>query len=59
MWFMPLLTFFGPALITTYVFGEPFWTSWNIALAKWGIAVNITWLLNSAAHKWGWRPYDK
>lgn len=58
-WFMPLCVFVGPTLFQWYVFGETLGVCWNLSLMRWCLIVNITWLLNSAAHMWGWKPYDK
>lgn len=58
-WFMPFTAFIGPMLLMCFVFNEPFWLTWHTTITRWALAVNITWLLNSAAHMWGWRPYDK
>lgn len=56
---MPLTAFLGPMVLIYFVFGEPFYITWYTTITRWALAVNITWLLNSAAHLWGWRPYDK
>ncbi|CAH1155145.1 unnamed protein product [Phaedon cochleariae] len=53
-----LLTFIVPALIPWYYYGENFWISWYVTIARYTLALNITWLVNSAAHIWGTKPYD-
>jgi len=61
--YIPLLITFCfviPTSIPMYFWGESFTNSWHIAaLLKYVITLNITWLVNSAAHLWGDRPYDK
>jgi len=58
-WFMPMLAFVVPTMVQHLVFGQSVWDSWHMSITRWCTVVNITWLLNSAAHMWGWRPYDK
>lgn len=42
-----------------YYWGESFKNAWNIALLRYVCNLNITFLVNSAAHIWGNKPYDK
>lgn len=56
---MPITAFFAPMAVMCYLFGDPLWMAWHTTLTRWSTSVNVTWLLNSAAHKWGWKPYDK
>ncbi|KAL0831151.1 hypothetical protein ABMA28_002020 [Loxostege sticticalis] len=57
---MPLLCFLIPAWIPVHYWGENAWSSWYVAaILRYTIALHFTWLVNSAAHIWGNRPYDK
>ena len=43
-----------------YLWGESLWVAYFIpALLRYTLVLNATWLVNSAAHMWGNRPYDK
>jgi len=51
--------FFFPALTATYGWGEQFWNGFFVAGAlRYIWVLHCTWLVNSAAHLWGERPYD-
>lgn len=55
-----LLCFIIPTLVPVYLFGESFVISYFVcALLRYCVTLNSTWLVNSAAHMWGWRPYDE
>ena len=56
---MPLLTFVFPAWSQVYFFGTDPWTAWYISLFRWVLIVNGTWCVNSVAHSWGNKPYDR
>ncbi|CAH0407057.1 unnamed protein product [Chilo suppressalis] len=57
---MPLLCFVIPAWIPYYFWNEDPWSSWYIAaIWRYTLSLHFTWLVNSAAHMWGNRPYDK
>ncbi|KAJ9593734.1 hypothetical protein L9F63_014707, partial [Diploptera punctata] len=56
---MPLLTFILPTLLPIYLWGVEPWTAWYITMMRWIIIVNGTWCVNSVAHLWGSKPYDK
>nr|CAI5820447.1 unnamed protein product [Callosobruchus analis] len=53
-----LLTFMIPAHIPWYFWGENWWVSWYVTIARYTLSLNFTWLVNSAAHIWGTKPYD-
>ncbi|KAF4518902.1 hypothetical protein B566_EDAN006740 [Ephemera danica] len=56
----PLLCFALPVWVPVHFWGEAGWTSWYIAgIMRYVISLNFTWLVNSAAHIWGAKPYDK
>ncbi|CAG5905045.1 unnamed protein product [Menidia menidia] len=55
-----LLCFFIPMVVPWYFWGESLWVAYFIpALLRYTMVLNATWLVNSAAHMWGNRPYDK
>ncbi|XP_006607953.1 acyl-CoA Delta(11) desaturase-like [Apis dorsata] len=56
---MPLLCFVVPVWIPYYFWNEKFINAWYSNLARYVFSLNATWLVNSAAHMWGMRPYDK
>ncbi|KAG6802466.1 acyl-CoA Delta(11) desaturase isoform X1 [Apis mellifera caucasica] len=55
---MPLLCFVIPVGVPCYFWNEQFINSWYNNLARYVFCLNMTWLVNSAAHMWGMRPYD-
>ncbi|CAG9785488.1 unnamed protein product [Diatraea saccharalis] len=60
LFMMPLLCFIIPAAIPIYFWNEDPWTSWYIAaIWRYTLSLHFTWLVNSAAHIWGNKPYDK
>ncbi|XP_035297248.1 acyl-CoA desaturase 4 [Cricetulus griseus] len=49
-----------PTLVPWYFWGETFQHSLCIAtFLRYAIILNFTWLVNSAAHLYGYRPYDR
>jgi fatty-acid desaturase len=62
---------FYPLLIIFICFGMPIavpWYFWNENVVyaflvcvslRYCVTLNLTWLVNSAAHIWGNKPYDK
>ncbi|KAH8383483.1 hypothetical protein KR009_008892 [Drosophila setifemur] len=57
---MPLGCFILPTLIPMLCWDESLICSWLVAtMFRWCFQLNMTWLVNSAAHKFGGRPYDK
>lgn len=57
---MPLLCFVFPMSIPMRYWGESFWNSFYIAsILRYNITLHGTWLVNSAAHIWGMKPYDR
>lgn len=48
-----------PTLIPNLFWSESLWLSyWFCAVTRYILQLHITWLVNSAAHMWGYRPYD-
>lgn len=56
---MPIFCFLIPTWIPCYFFGEKPINSWYLTLLRYALTLNGTWLVNSAAHIWGNKPYDK
>ncbi|XP_036877098.1 stearoyl-CoA desaturase 5 [Manis javanica] len=55
-----LMCFVLPTLVPWYIWGESLWNSYFLAsILRYTISLNVTWLVNSAAHMYGNRPYDK
>lgn len=49
-----------PAVVPWYYWNENFWNSVFVcSFLRYALTLNATWLVNSAAHLWGNRPYDK
>lgn len=57
---MPILCFLVPTCVPVFVWGETWTNAWFVAtMFRYTFTLNMTWLVNSAAHMWGDRPYDK
>ena len=48
-----------PTLIPWYFWGESLWLAYVMSVFRYVCTLNVTWLVNSAAHMWGERPYDE
>ena len=58
-WWNLFWCFFAPALIASYGWGESIKNGMLVAGAvRYLWVLHCTWLVNSAAHLWGERPYD-
>ncbi|KAG5671196.1 hypothetical protein PVAND_001407 [Polypedilum vanderplanki] len=61
--YLKLMLFFSlilPVFIPWYFWGESFWASFLIAgVLRYITSLHITWLINSAAHTYGMKPFDK
>ncbi|XP_071952207.1 stearoyl-CoA desaturase 5-like [Antedon mediterranea] len=56
---MPLFCFIIPS-ITPTLWGEYLWNGLFVCgILRYVVSLNFTWLVNSAAHLWGNKPYDK
>ncbi|KAF4106254.1 hypothetical protein G5714_012244 [Onychostoma macrolepis] len=54
-----LMCFFVPTFVPWYMWGESLWVAYFVpSLLRYATVLNATWLVNSAAHMWGNRPYD-
>ncbi|KAF6213874.1 hypothetical protein GE061_011599 [Apolygus lucorum] len=57
---MPLCAFVIPIGIPMYFWGESLNVAFHCsAILRYTVSLNNTWLVNSAAHIWGNRPYDR
>lgn len=55
-----IFCFVVPTLVPWYFWGESFVVGYFVpGLLRYALVLNATWLVNSAAHIWGNRPYDK
>lgn len=55
-----LMCFILPTLVPCYCWGETFVNSLFVStFLRYTVVLNATWLVNSAAHLYGYRPYDK
>ncbi|XP_034537733.1 stearoyl-CoA desaturase b [Notolabrus celidotus] len=55
-----LLCFVVPTLVPWYFWGESLAVGYFVpGLLRYAVVLNASWLVNSAAHIWGNRPYDK
>ncbi|XP_048000585.1 acyl-CoA Delta(11) desaturase-like [Leguminivora glycinivorella] len=52
-------TFLLPALVPYYFWAESFTIAYHISLLRLVIFSHVTFCINSAAHKYGYKPYDK
>lgn len=60
MYLMPLMCFILPTVIPVYFWGESWTNAWFVAtMFRWTLILNVTWCVNSWAHKFGTRPYDQ
>ncbi|XP_066255554.1 acyl-CoA Delta-9 desaturase-like [Euwallacea similis] len=48
-----------PIFVTHYFFEQTIWTSILAVNFRLLTSLHITWLVNSGAHMWGMKPYDK
>jgi len=52
--------FLIPTAIPVWCWGETKWNAFFVCgILRYAFTLNMTWLVNSAAHMWGRRPYDK
>lgn len=54
-----LMCFFIPMFVPWFFWGESLWVAYFVpTVLRYTLVLNATWLVNSAAHMWGNRPYD-
>ncbi|KAM8939797.1 stearoyl-CoA desaturase 5 [Pelodytes ibericus] len=55
-----IMCFAIPTIVPWYFWGESLWISYFLAaILRYTVSLNVSWLVNSAAHMYGNRPYDK
>nr|XP_011452904.1 acyl-CoA desaturase isoform X1 [Crassostrea gigas]XP_034311676.1 acyl-CoA desaturase-like isoform X1 [Crassostrea gigas] len=55
-----LMCFVVPTVVPWYFWGESLWNAYFLsALLRYCLLLNATWSVNSFAHLWGRKPYDK
>lgn len=54
-----MLAFVLPILGSHYVWGEDLIASFHFNIARYVLGLHVNWSINSFAHIWGMRPYDK
>ncbi|KAH8268164.1 hypothetical protein KR026_001337, partial [Drosophila bipectinata] len=60
LWLMPPICFLLPTVLPMYLWGESLNCAWHVmALLRWCTTLNLIWLVNSSAHMYGMRPYDR
>ncbi|XP_051161066.1 acyl-CoA Delta-9 desaturase-like [Leptopilina boulardi] len=57
--FKGFLGFIIPIIIPIYFWNETLYYSITMSLLRYAYTLNCTWSVNSAAHMWGYKPYDK
>lgn len=57
--FIPLVCFILPTLIPNIFWGETLINAWHLTIMRYVFNFHIFFLVNSAAHIWGNKPYDK
>ncbi|XP_012142118.2 acyl-CoA Delta-9 desaturase isoform X3 [Megachile rotundata] len=56
---MPIFCFVLPTWIPCYFWDEKPLNAWYSTVWRYTLNLHFTWLVNSAAHIWGMKPYDK
>ncbi|KAJ8346350.1 hypothetical protein SKAU_G00277510 [Synaphobranchus kaupii] len=55
-----VMCFMVPMLVPWYLWDETLWNSYFLSsILRYSVSLNVTWLVNSAAHMYGNRPYDE
>lgn len=55
---MPVMCFLLPTWVPIYFWNEKPMYAWYACLFRYTLSLNVTWLVNSAAHIYGMKPYD-
>ncbi|KAI2798168.1 Calcium/calmodulin-dependent protein kinase type 1 [Blomia tropicalis] len=53
-----IFTFYIPTYIICYYFGEDYYSAFYLSCFRYCFSLHSTWLVNSAAHLYGVKPYD-
>lgn len=55
----PMIGLVLPTMIPTYFWDENWYIAFTVSgMLRYLITLHFTWLVNSAAHMWGYKPYD-
>ena len=54
-----VICFAIPSVVPWYFWEESLWSAFFINITRLVILLNATWCVNSVAHLWGNRPYDR
>ncbi|VVD04038.1 unnamed protein product [Leptidea sinapis] len=57
--FIIIVSLLPPTIIPVYFWGESLYVAWHLAVLRCTINQHMTFLINSAAHIWGNKPYDR
>ncbi|XP_043274167.1 acyl-CoA Delta-9 desaturase-like [Venturia canescens] len=55
---MPIFCFLIPTWVPIYFWNETPMLAWYATVFRYTVSLNLTWLVNSAAHIYGMKPYD-
>lgn len=55
----PIAVFLIPTVATVYLFEETYTMAFIQSMVRYCFSLHVTWLVNSAAHLWGYRPYNE
>ncbi|XP_011698178.1 PREDICTED: acyl-CoA Delta(11) desaturase-like [Wasmannia auropunctata] len=55
---MPVFCFLLPTWVPCHYWNEKPMYAWYATLFRYTLSLHVTWLVNSAAHIWGMKPYD-
>jgi len=53
-----LCVYLIPSYLTVVLFGETWFDGFAQSMVRYCFSLHVTWLVNSAAHMWGYRPYN-
>ncbi|XP_066256674.1 acyl-CoA Delta-9 desaturase-like [Euwallacea similis] len=56
---MPIVCFILPMLVPALLWNETWVNSFCLNIGRYIFTLHASWLVNSAAHMWGDKPYDK
>lgn len=59
LFLMPFVCFVFPTVIPMVFWNETFKNAYCLNILRYVLCLHATWLVNSAAHMWGSKPYDK
>lgn len=54
-----VVAFIGPVLGAHYLWGEDLNASFHLNMIRYVLGLHVNWSINSFAHIWGMRPFDR